>query len=102
MSLLHSFTPKKRLAETEFFIGFLRNAFQDFPNFEKVLLLGDISYSAADSRKRTGEKQEALSSRERMRGSKVRYFYYLLRVSSPFIFPLQSVLPPFFPLGSLF
>lgn len=102
MSLLDSFTPKMRLAETEFFIGFLQNAFQDFPNFEKVLLLGDISYSAADSRKRTGEKREALSRRERMRGSKVRYFYYLLRVSSPFIFPLESVLPPFFPLGSLF
>lgn len=49
------------------------------------------------------EKREVLSQSERMRESKVRYFYYLLGVLSPFIFPLQSVVPPFFPpLGSLF
>lgn len=27
--------PEMRLAETEFFSGFLQNAFQDFPKFEK-------------------------------------------------------------------
>lgn len=43
------------------------------------------------------EKREVLSQSERMRESKVRYFYYLLGVLSPFIFPLQSVVPPFFP-----
>lgn len=41
------------------------------------------------------EKREVLSQSESMRESEVRYFYYLLRVLSPFIFPPQSVVLPF-------
>lgn len=71
---------------------------ESFSGLQKMyFLLGDISSRAAHSGKRRGGKREALSRRERMRGSKVRYFYYLLGVPPPFIFPLQSLLPPFSP-----
>lgn len=69
------------------FIGFLG---KDFPNLGGKTFAGRYFSQPAES-----EEEEVERRRGRMRGGEVRYFYYLLRVPSPFISPLQSVLPPF-------